>query len=100
MKVFGFLNRIVGFFWIVVNIVDFVLCIVVGYICDNYKFLFFVRCYGKCKSFYLFGIIFVVGFFLFFMMFCFVCGEDFFEWIMGIYYGIIMIVFNIGWVLF
>lgn len=79
IKVIGLFNRIVGFLWIIFGFVDVVLCLGVGYICDNYKFFFFLRYYGKCKSFYLFGIVLVVGLFLFFMMLCFVCGEDLFE---------------------
>lgn len=93
------LNRGVGFLFIVLFLVDVVLLLFVGYVCDNCKFFFCVKCYGKWKSFYLFGIIFVVGFFLLFMMFCFICGDDLFEWKMFIYYGFIMIIYNFGWVL-
>lgn len=98
-KVLGLSNRTAGFLWIVSSVVDSVLCIVVGYICDNYKFPLLARYYGKRKSFHLLGTVLVAGFFPLLMMPCFVCGKDSSEWIMGIYYSTIMIAHNIGWAL-
>lgn len=96
-KVLGMSNRTAGFLWITSSCVDAVLCLVVGYICDNYKFPFLAKYYGKRKSFHLLGTVLVAGLFPFLMMPCFVCGEDSSQWTMGIYYGSIMIVHNIGW---
>ncbi|KAL9973178.1 hypothetical protein ACROYT_G019596 [Oculina patagonica] len=98
-KVLGISNRTAGFLWIVSSSVDSVLCIVVGYVCDNYRFPFLAKYYGKRKSFHLLGTVLVAGFFPFLMMPCFVCGEDSSEWILGIYYATIMIIHNIGWAL-
>lgn len=98
-KVIGLSNRTAGFLWIIPGTVDAVLCLGVGYICDNYKFPLLSRYYGKRKSFHLLGTVLVAGLFPFLMMPCFVCGEDSSEQTMGIYYGSIMIVHNIGWAL-
>lgn len=98
-KVLGLSNRTAGFLWIVSSTVDAVLCIVVGYICDNHKVPLLARYYGKRKSFHLLGTVLVAGFFPLLMMPCFVCGEESSEWVMVIYYATIMIVHNIGWAL-
>lgn len=98
-KVLGISNRTAGFLWILSSTVDSVLSLAVGYICDNLKFPLFAKYYGKRKSFHLLGTILVAGLFPFLMMPCFVCGKDSSEWKMGIYYGTIMIVHNIGWAL-
>lgn len=98
-KVLGLSNRTAGFLWIVSSTVDAVLCIVVGYTCDNHKVPLLARYYGKRKSFHLLGTVLVAGFFPLLMMPCFVCGEESSEWVMVIYYATIMIVHNIGWAL-
>ena len=96
-KVLGISNRTAGVLWIISSSVDSVLCIVVGYICDNFRFPLLAKYYGKRKIFHLLGSVLVAGFFPFLMMPCFVCKEDSPEWIIGIYYATIMILHNIGW---
>ena len=70
-KVIGLSNRTAGFLWIIPGSVDAVLCLGVGYICDNYKFPLLSRYYGKRKSFHLLGTVLVAGLFPFLMMPCF-----------------------------
>ena len=98
-KVIGLSNRAAGFLSIASYAVDAALGILVGYICDNHQFPLLAKYYGKRKSFHLLGTILVAGLFPFLMMPCFVCGEDPSQWKMGVYYGTIMILHNIGWAL-
>ena len=98
-KVLGISNSTAGFLWIVTSTVDAVATLAVGYVCDNVKFPLFSKYYGKRKSFHLLGTVLVAGLFPFLMMPCFVCGEDSSEWKLGIYYGALMVIHNIGWAL-
>lgn len=98
-KVLGISNSTAGFLWVVPSSIDAVTSLLVGYVCDNFKFPLFAKYYGKRKSFHLLGTILVAALFPFLMMPCFVCGEDSSEWKLGIYYGAIMVTLNVGWAL-
>lgn len=99
IRVVGMSNRTAGFLWIVSNSADATFGVLIGYICDGLNLPFLSKYYGKRKSYHLLGTVLVAGLFPLVMMPCFVCGEDSSQWEIGLYYGTIMFVHNIGWAL-